>query len=521
VIFRKTAFLLFLLVSGGVSAHGTSGGGVASKVAKLANRANGANSAQCRKLNRDLHCKDFFDPKSGDPNWLAVSTKRCEEGDCRGLAKGTERWAYCFTPCHVANGVDRRLACNRCREVSLEPPKKDEAKKESPEKISRGAPEPRKEVSAVGDHHGAHPEHEALTCRTNEDCFRKSAAHHRRAAFAARERRREYRKAMQEAQEGRASTITSATELLGHWKRSIDSNPSGASPAERARFANDQRLVSQAGASRGTEDFTADDALRAEDPDILRQLAMNVELRDQERSAAHEEKAAAEEEGEFQAMADEVERRAAGLESGGTAYSMAPAPSRNGLVASSAAAGARAPKDPASSLAGGAVLAALGAEAGTGPASGALRGKSLGDARAGGTLSAPAADAEGFRPSGSAGALRDILARHLASRRVGGGAAGPDVSGGAPFPGSQPAEGGSGLREGAEEGSSGASSGVASRFTLAGSENDAEVRRLAASAEDLEAAEGLLGPDTLSLFERVKRAHRSCVARSCVVSSLP
>jgi hypothetical protein len=53
------------------------------------------------------------------------------------------------------------------------------------------------------------------------------------------------------------------------------------------------------------------------------------------------------------------------------------------------------------------------------------------------------------------------------------------------------------------------------RFGMPGSETDREVSRLLASASDLR-ADGVLDLESKSLFDRVRRAHRSCEERDCV-----
>ena len=137
----------------------------------------------------------------------------------------------------------------------------------------------------------------------------------------------------------------------------------------------------------------------------------------------------------------------------------------------------------------------------------------------------------------SGSALRDKLSGEIKSRdgtgaSAKGGAGADGGAGGEPSRTDQIAKAMAGTIEESEAAAKGSVFGAepgsgGSRFSLSGSETDAEVKRLVDQARELGSADsgsmasaaGVLGSDTLSLFDRVKTAHQSCLKQKCVLSA--
>jgi len=432
---------------------------------------------------------------------------------CRDMGRGEfdspdaveVRGRNCFTLMQASGNA----ACAGCKEVAAraaaQPAPSPESRPASvPARPPGSTASPAKETASDRDA----PPRKTAECGGAESCQRQSVEEQRQALAAARERRREYYRSMRAARESRTSTITSAATILDNWKQAIDRNPQ-ATPAQKARYESDLKIFQQAQASLDNPkaSFTEEEAKKISDPGLREDLSLFAEADQLDRSLEQEDQRLKADEEKYEALAHQSENRAGALNHiAGQGF--AEQASANSQATISA---------PAASLAGGLRVeeaggASLYLEAGLN--SKKNRGKI--------SFSAPAAGTgePGARAPSHSQTLRNALRKRLQADGE------SDVKGR-----DKDAFEGDAFNKGLNKGGVSLAGEKPEKAHMA-QELLSEARfwnkgAISSSAADVQATiegfereiasvTGLLGMETASLFDRVRAAHRSCVARDCV-----
>ncbi|MGZ3721035.1 MAG: hypothetical protein ACXWR1_21890 [Bdellovibrionota bacterium] len=504
--------------------------------------------AACRAAYAQFAC-GTYSPKKPDEDsaFVSVLKARCQDdpyGTC--LNAKPDVASRCGLDCERVTMGDRRLVCTMCKTALVTPatPSTPPAHPENPPpsvppvsvgggptntKTPPGQPEGGSTETPSGRAPASPPGKAGSTvtgngCDSSEQCQREANDTDRAAEADARARRQEYLRGLRESRDTEVSTVSGAADFLNTWKRQIDSNPAAVTADTRAKFQSDQSLVQKAqaafppGGGAGHGSFTAEDALRANNDGIMRELSMTVESAAQVKDFSNEAKKAKAEEDKFHALALETDRRVQGLQNA-TGSTPSFAGGAAAIAASSIATSAPSPeaKPADSGLALDAKFNPVAEKGVTAKAAvnGSLSGRSA-------NLADPGAAA-----SGTSSELRERLRKRLADRSKTGGAdethdardaldgttfgrtGGLDPSQLVRAPASAASPAGKSI---AEEVMGDFSSLKEKRFTMKGSDIDAELHRLTLEASEA----GLLGEESVSLFDRVRRAHKSCLQRDCV-----
>jgi len=511
------------------------------------------NPDRCPTLLIQFGCASFKKNNGDTPGFLKVLKARCEEepaGFCAS-PKSPEVASKCNLDCQKVVEQDRKLVCVNCGPSIMPPvsppaptaPKTDPAPSVPPVEVggaggvktppgqSEGGitetpsgrptvtPSGKRDPSTITGGGGS-------SCDSSEQCLREASDADRAAEADARARKEENLRGMRGSRDNEVSTVSGAADFLNTWKRQIDGNPAAATADTRAKFLSDQRLVQQAqaafppGGAAGHGSFTADDALRANDDGIMRELSMTVESSAQVKDFSKEAKKAKAEEDKFHALAQETDRRVQALQvvPGSPSFGGPTAP---GIAASSIA---TSPAESESKSADSPL--ALTAKEVLAPEKSTAKPMAA-SAGIDGGLSGKSAAVTTPLANGTSSELRDRLRKRLADRGDAGGTADThdahDALDGTSFgqqgslvqapgirvPASVAVPAGKSI---AEEVMADFSSQREKRFTMRSSEVDAELRRLTQQASEA----GLLGLESASLFDRVRQAHRSCLQRDCV-----
>jgi hypothetical protein len=464
-----------------------------------------------------------------DKNWDAQSNSFCtknQNAPCRcdtDTPNPRQSQDTCLPNCIKLNTVSRGVVCKTCNDPHfLNPPVQRSGADPGPTPDPPGGVAPANPPSPAGHQCGS------ATCEST------AAEDARRAEEEARHRRWAYERAQREAREGQQSTVKTASDLLEAWKGQIDRGGSTITGAEKARYASDKALVEKAraaitgadGKSNGT--FTGEDALSANNPDVMRQLAMNADFHEEDKIFGNDAKETRADENQYHQLAAEAQRRADGFRTAGTLeppaarFGSTPSTASVDLVSESGAAGFVLPGSGGRGTLTGASAAMEDSRHGSQKIS---RSDLEGESGAG---------AESWR-SGSGGGLRDVLRKRLEDRAAETSKADPKAktpvgealgesfsgtnltpaqrvhreissSGGVLKPSLAEEVMGGFLNKGPE----------GKRFNLGAQETESEMRRLSSEEQPNDGA--LLGAETKNLFERVRQAHKACLARSCVAA---
>lgn len=407
-------------------------------------------------------------------------------------------------------------ACPACKRVMAEappvPPKKSTEEAAPGGRVSGGPNNPHGRKIDPARNRVRDPGGECLGA---ESCQRRSAAENRRAYEEARAQRRAFAKSIRDARASRNSTISSAANIISNWKKSIDSNPR--TPAEeRARFEGDQRIFQKAQASAessSSNEFTEEESKKISDPGLREDLSLFAEARQMERDFTREDKRLEAEAAQFMSLAERSESKANGLgaASGGGMTAVKSAPAVGGALSVSNFKG-----DSASSLS-------------VEPLQKSSRENNkmegLVGTKAPNSISKTAGgdSVRAYAPS-LRESLRQKMQKNAASKAQDQGLIGRDRDA---FQGDSFDRGLEGAGTGAQAGNSAkATALVESVISEAKQWKEGQLGQGSAGVDsgierDLASMTGMPGMETASLFDRVRAAHRSCVARDCVNSAKP
>lgn len=398
---------------------------------------------------------------------------------------------------------------NATRPIQAEPePKPEPGRTEPVARPSRPA-RPSDEPTA--------PPLDTSHCQGSESCLSDAARRQREAEELARQRQKDMERYGKDSQRTKNSSITSAADFMDLWERAIAANPR-ASQSEIARYQNDRRLVERAITDPA---FSRQDAQAATVRGLRGDLELFADNGEAEKYYQKEADKAADDQKKLAVLAKETESRvrnlgrASGARAPAAATQALPEPATNFTSAAKPEGGNR------STIA---VTRREELPPGGGPE----------DREPGGGGKGPGADASavsaagGFRAGAGGGhkgpSLRDMLKQRLSDK----GGRDRDALDGKSF-GNGLERAGSGLR-GAGNGNAGVAAevlagaergqlgGNGQAFGIGAEETSQQMRRMLREAgiEGDQERTGLLGMDTVSLFERVRQAHRSCEVQGCV-----
>lgn len=377
----------------------------------------------------------------------------------------------------------------------------------APPKAPGGPGENEREKPAPGSTRPRDPS----TCEGSESCLRDAERQNRDAAARARLSREDLQRGSRETTQNRNSTIAAAADLLDAWQRNLEARPNA---QEQARFQHDRKLYLRALDDLG---FTRRDASAAYDRVVREELVNIVEMRELDKSYRQESERSSVREAEFQGLAEKSGSRAQALGFGSKRIesnrALLLAPSMDGTL----------PKSDAVNRS--TIAEAQRSETPAASASQKISSSESGKTGSRGSPGGKFTDKTSFRaPSSSSGGLRDLLRRRLKGEAGATGASGlKSANAGAS---------GRGARGEASEQSAAdlAAELIASAETelkpgaafsgieISAEETERQRRSLMSEAgmDETQGSTGLLGAESGTLFDRVRHAHRGCLARGCL-----
>lgn len=452
-------------------------------------------------IDREYECSEFYGSGSKSPKWDHLSSATCEKTVNRCHEEDHET---CKKDCRKHLDLKRRENCMVCKQVLFK--ESPQPSSSSPSAIPVATPASSPSEMPVANPSAA-PSSSFTNCKANNNCIDDAKRMDRLAETQNFQRRDIFETGRRDAASAIDSSISGAVKILNRLQSVADVS---GTPADRANLASDQRLVARAQEAYGTSphgSFTATDSKQARDPGVREELtyaAQNAQLMGEFKTESEKAQKAAD---EFRGLAFQNEQNVGRLASVDSAISALAETkgsrgSVNGAIPGSSPADVAATATQSGHATQG--ESARGAPAATAMVHGAASAVGSSHAQLGGHFTA------------AEESLRNRLRRELAAKALHEEAlegASFGANGLPPGPGANDAGKGATVAA-AEDAVVTAFRGLRSSagFALGSrADTEAEVRRLTRDQQ-----ESFPGPETATLFERVRRAHNSCQKRACV-----
>ncbi len=491
--FRLLSFVVALLLLSSPS-WGTDGGGRGGKFTRLGGLAPAVDPTgeKCQARRGRYQCENYASAQGAvNPQWDAQLDQMARDYCAEAQSKFGGDVEKCVEDKKIVENTKRSLTCVSC---FINPPApvspalpKPAAPNDAPSTPER-PPELAKEKP---------PENDSTIsggCAAQE-CLGKAADTQNQAGERAEKEAKNFDRLGSGTEDVQESTISSSNEILDRWQKDLARRPN-ASEQEFTHFRQDQQLVNQAEASRERKpgSFTVQNAENAYDPGIRGALTTFAEAAELKEDSAKAENYFLEEAAQFRGLARQSGARALSLQSG----------RENAAVAARGIASLD-----SKSL----VARAAGTDLDAGEGAAALTAGEPGPTAGGDKLVLASSVGNGASRDAKLRALRDSLQRKVGSE---GEKANPEALG-------DSFQKGLGLPQfmtSADVPEAGSLTGdlIAEARAAGGSSSRAHsgLQDLFEGASLGSLGSGLLGVETADLFQRVRKAHESCVLRECV-----